>query len=265
MTRTRHAGDELVVLTQNAWGGGPRWPQRRERLVERIRAIDPDVVGLQEVHAGSTDGAASQAHELAAALGGYDTCFAPARVAPSGACEGVALLCRRDVREHAIEALTLDTRDWLDRAGQRVVLCAVIELPEGPVSVFVTHLSLSRRARSRTVGELLAFAERERARVGSVGAVLMGDFNATPNEPAIAALEGSPEWPEMAWLDAWAQAHGRDAGGATWPAIAPFRRIDYVFVQPSSTWEVRACDRAPVGGSDHRGVVARLRIRGTSR
>lgn len=247
----------FTVMTQNAFGRGPRWPARRAALARRIAAVRPDVVGLQEVHAADPAGAASQAHELAALVGGYHVDFAPGRVDPSGACEGVALLCRVGIRERAVASLTLDRGDLLDRAGQRVVLCATLDLPGGVVDVLVTHLSLSHRARVRTVRELMAFAEAQRARSGGAGAVLVGDLNAAPGEPAIHALEGPLHG---AWRDAWKHAHGARARGGTWPAVAPVRRIDYVFLQPPGAWKVLACEREPAGASDHRGLVARLRL-----
>jgi endonuclease/exonuclease/phosphatase family metal-dependent hydrolase len=133
------------------------------------------------------------------------------------------------------------------------------------VDVLVTHLSLSRRARHRTISELAAFAARERRRSGSLGAVLMGDLNAQPDEATTAALERCGTAYGGPWLDAWKARHGGSARGGTWPAIAPFRRIDYVFVQPPASWEVRGCEIEPVSGSDHRGLLARLRLRATAR
>jgi endonuclease/exonuclease/phosphatase family metal-dependent hydrolase len=247
-------------MTQNAFGGGPRWDIRRQLLARRIARVAPDVVGLQEIHASDTSGARSQAHELASLVGGYHVDFAPARVAPTGACEGVALLCRDEFRERFVEALTLDPADFFDRAGQRVVLGATIDFAEGPIDVFVTHLSLSRRARERTVRELLAFTARERARSKSLGALLVGDLNALPEEDAIAALARCPASQGGPWRDAWTRDATRGRG-ATWPSIVPFRRLDYVFVQPESTWDVRAAELEPVSGSDHRGVVVKARVR----
>jgi endonuclease/exonuclease/phosphatase family metal-dependent hydrolase len=117
----------------------------------------------------------------------------------------------------------------------------------------VTHLSLSWRARARTIKELLGFARRERTRSRSRAAVLIGDLNALPGEEAMRLLESD-------WTDAWVLAHGSPDGGGTWPWFMPFRRIDYVFLQPASAWHLRACEREPASGSDHLGVVARLRM-----
>lgn len=258
----RHGiGDELSVLTQNAWGGVPLWERRCEALSRRLRALRPAVVGLQEIHAERADGVSNQASEIARHVPGYRVWFAPGRVAASGACEGVALLCREDieVREHSVEALTLDRNDPFEGEHQRIVLRAAIRWRDAPIDVLVTHLSLSAGARTRTIRELVAFAERERYKSGSVGAVLMGDFNATPRETAIASLGHG----ERGWLDTWQHVHGAAPGG-TWPAGLPIRRIDYVFVQPASHWIVTACDRLPFSGSDHLGVMASLTLAGST-
>jgi endonuclease/exonuclease/phosphatase family metal-dependent hydrolase len=172
----------------------------------------------------------------------------------------VALLLRCDARGHAVEALTLDKDDRWEGSSQRVVLCATLDLPEGVVDVFVTHMSLSARARKRTVLELCAFADRERRRSGSIGAVLMGDLNATPEEDCIAALE-TPTSEGGSWLDLWKHVHGARVRGGTWPVLVPFRRIDYLFVQPQASFSVERCERLPWAGSDHCGLVARLRLR----
>ncbi len=83
--------------------------------------------------------------------------------------------------------------------------------------------------------------------------MLMGDFNAPPDEPALRALASA------GWIDAWHHA-SPDARGGTWPAGAPFRRIDYVWVRPGDGWDVAECQRTPVSGSDHVGLVAVVRF-----
>lgn len=251
------ARGELVVLTQNIFGGGPAWEKRKPLLARSIKRLAPDLIGLQEVHAASVRGAKSQAHELAELVGGYHVDFAPGRVAENGACEGVAILCRNEIRERSVEALTLDRSDFLDRAGQRVVLCAMLDLPCGPVDFFVTHLSLSSRSRRRTMRELVGFVERERRRSQSGGAILVGDLNALPAEEAVRMLcEGREAC--APWLDAWRHCHPAARGG-TWPAFAPLRRIDYIFAQPLSRWQVTRCARE-LSGADHLGVVATLEL-----
>jgi endonuclease/exonuclease/phosphatase (EEP) superfamily protein YafD len=79
----------------------------------------------------------------------------------------------------------------------------------------------------------------------------MGDLNATPAEPALAELDGA------GWIDAWERTSPDERGG-TWPAVAPFRRLDYVWAQLGEGWQVAECRRLPVAGSDHVGLWARL-------
>ncbi|MGK4009306.1 endonuclease/exonuclease/phosphatase family protein [Sorangium sp. So ce1036] len=252
---------ELAVLTQNIWGGAALWERRRAMLARLMDELRPAIIGLQEVHAEAASGDLGQAGELAGLLGGYRAWFAPGRVWASGACEGVALLCRDDIEVlgHSVEALTLDRDDPFEGDSQRVVLRAAIRRAGQVIDVLVTHLSLSRRARARTVRELARFAARERQRSGSLGAVLMGDLNALPSEEAVCYLRATAG--DAGWLDAWMEAHPGKAGG-TWPAGLPLRRIDYVFVQPGEGWAVTRCERAPFSGSDHHGVAAWLRLGG---
>jgi endonuclease/exonuclease/phosphatase family metal-dependent hydrolase len=125
-------------------------------------------------------------------------------------------------------------------------LRALVETPEGQIEIFVTHLSLSRRARDRSMPELANFTSGGRPR----SAILMGDLNAGPDESTISGLTGV----EGQWLSA--ASAGRAAGG-TWPAIAPYRRIDYILTRPRDGWAVRDCRRV-FTGSDHLGVLAQL-------
>jgi endonuclease/exonuclease/phosphatase family metal-dependent hydrolase len=243
----------LEVLTQNAWGGAPLWKRRREHLARAIGELGPDVVGLQEIHASAPADAASQAHELAE-LAGYDATFAPARVTASGHCEGVALLVRRGavIGDRTVLELSRDAEDALDGPHPRVALKARLRFPDradAELTAIVTHLSLSKSARARTIVELVAFADA--ARREGESAVVMGDFNATPDEPALGAFAAG------GWVDAWRQHHEAARGG-TWPAGAPFRRIDYVFARPGTGLRVASSTRTPVSGSDHVGLLVRL-------
>lgn len=241
----------ILAVTQNLWGGAAAWSARRDVLVRRLDELRPDLIALQEVHCARDDPGDTQAHEVAAALGGYDTHFAPGRV-EEGHCEGVALLARRGLRAPLVERLSLDPYDPLEGRSQRVVLHAILDVEEGAaLDVFVTHLSLSRRARARTVEEVLAFVERVRNGSERRGAVLMGDLNATPGESIHARLG-------TRWIDAWQAANGA-RGGGTWPAPLPLLRYDYVYVEGPVA--VEESFRLPFAGSDHRGVAARLRLR----
>src|SRR5262249_18516178 len=158
-------------------------------------------IGLQEIHARSPSGAEGQAHELAALLGGYEVYFVPARIEPSGECEGVALLSRYKARKVEGERFSFDPKDTLDSFGPRAAVAATFALRSGAVDVFVTHLTLSEKARKRNVPELLSFMGKIRDASGSRGAILLGDFNALPSDPAIRPLEETAA--PAGWQDTW--------------------------------------------------------------
>jgi endonuclease/exonuclease/phosphatase family metal-dependent hydrolase len=246
----QRARSELLVMTQNAWGGAPLWHRREARLARILHDLRPAVLGLQEIHAAAPTGDDSQAHGLARRAGGYRASFWPGEIAEGGACEGVALLCRDDVEVlgQAVIRLSLDRDDPLDRVTQRVLARTSIRFAGEVVDVLVAHLSISKRARARTVAEVLAFAAEGRVASGSRGALLMGDLNASPKEAPIQDLS-------KAWTDAWATTHPGEAGG-TWPVIAPIVRIDYVFAQLGEGWAIEDCKRLPFAGCDHRGLMA---------
>ena len=248
------AGLTVVAMTQNVWGAAPFWPRRRRRLARLIDRSRPDVIGLQEVLSREGEGRTSQAHELADLVGGYHALFAPSSPSRAGGGEGVAILSRFPLRDHTVLVLSQNRADRLDRFGPRVVLRALADLPVGLVEIFVTHLSLSHQARARTVGEILEFADSTNQCAKSAGSLMLGDLNATPDDPALGMLTG----PEGRWLDVWREANDSHRRGETWPAFAPVRRIDYVLAAPRDGWRIDWGQRTGLAGSDHRGVIGRL-------
>lgn len=139
------------------------------------------------------------------------------------------------------------------RLHRRAVTLAVLGFPDrDPLIVADTHLDVDPHARSRHAAELGVLLARARAR-HRAPLVLAGDLNEQPGEPAWQRLGAD-------LLDAYPRAPVGD--GRTYPARAPRRRIDAIFV--SESIRVRAVwvpDQPTVdlcGASDHRPVVADL-------
>jgi endonuclease/exonuclease/phosphatase (EEP) superfamily protein YafD len=73
-------------------------------------------------------------------------------------------------------------------------------------------------------------------------------------------MNSEPDWPEMklildaGMVDAWSE--GGEGSGLTWPADAPYQRIDWIWLSP----DLRALHAETVesAASDHRAVVADL-------
>ncbi|MES2694408.1 MAG: endonuclease/exonuclease/phosphatase family protein, partial [Verrucomicrobiota bacterium] len=93
------------------------------------------------------------------------------------------------------------------------------------------------------------------AAAGTMPVILLGDFNAVPTAPSIAAIREF-------LTDVWT-AIGT-GGGFTIPVKKPARRIDYVWITPATItpvkMEVITSDIAAVA-SDHLPIVAELQLK----
>lgn len=140
----------------------------------------------------------AQVAHLAAHLPGYNYVFQPGQIyvdkslwvhKPHRDEEGPAIFSRHRIVRSDYLLLSRDAHDEGD-GHQRVCLHALIALPEASgahvlVDVYTIHFALSEAARNRTVLEVLQFV-----RDSASGAlqILMGDMNAEPHEPAMAAI-----------------------------------------------------------------------------
>jgi vancomycin resistance protein VanJ len=131
-------------------------------------------------------------------------------------------------------------------------LRAEVSTPEGKVAFYVAHLASVRvgasgftsNQRNDTIKQLGQQIAAEKL----VGVVVMGDFNGTANDRSLAPLTTGLRSAQGA------AGHGF---GFTWPAKFPMARIDHIMVRgvtPTKAWVL------PSTGSDHRPVVAEIRI-----
>ncbi|MEV0810727.1 endonuclease/exonuclease/phosphatase family protein [Micromonospora sp. NPDC050200] len=220
-----------------------------DRTAEAIRALDADVVGLQEVdvHWGDRSDFVDEAQELAERLGMqaffapiYD--FDPLTAGAPRRQYGVAVLSRHPILEaenHEITRLSTQVPNPVPAPAPGFAEVTV-NVRGAHVHVYSTHLDYRgdptvRRMQVADTLDILA--------ADSGPKVLVGDLNAEPGAPELAAL----------WQDL------RDAaptGGKTYPAISPVKRIDVIGVSPDIT--VVGTDTMATAASDHRPVVADL-------
>ncbi|MEU1047351.1 endonuclease/exonuclease/phosphatase family protein [Streptomyces sp. NPDC005897] len=228
-----------------------------DRQAAALRALDADVIGLQEVdvHWGARSQGLDVAGELARRLG-MRVSFAPIySLDPVTAGEprreyGVAVLSRFPVRSATNHEITrLSTQDENPVPAPAPGFGEVTLKVRGvPVQVFVTHLDYRadpavRRAQVADTRRIMA---RERAELPRARQFLLGDFNAEPSAPELAPL----------WKDL------RDAGAGTpgtYPAEAPVKRIDYVAVDKAVRVRTATVPPEPTA-SDHRPVVAEVSL-----
>ena len=264
------------IATWNLWGRYGPWEARLPVIVENLRAIDADIVALQEVW---EDDTRNQARELAAALGYTEPVYAH-NLERDGARSGNAVASRWPIVAHEVRTLPRrGAHDAVDEEGEeRLCLFADVAAPRGRIQMFCAHLSWQSdhsAIRQEQVTDICRFV-RER-RTWSFPPVVCGDLNADPTSDEIRILTGraaSPV-PSVVFRDAW-EAAGNDDSGYTWANRNPFaaatldleRRIDHVMVgQPllgcaGHVLEARvAGDLTLYGmwGSDHLAIVVELR------
>ena len=246
--------DRLHVATLNIRNLADRWFERLPLLLADMAALQPDLLGLQEVvYVMQQDrliGAAGEGHY--GAVRGW-----------AGRPEyGNSLLVR--------EPLAATEVDRLDLGPQRAAHRSLIALPDGAtVLVVVTHLhhlTPDAQIRDEQMAAILAWLEGAR---GADAAIVMGDLNADPTEPAPARLRAA------AFRSAYLDANGAEPA-VTWPSglIAPAMDtdgepacLDYIWVRGAvRVTAARLCfDRpdpedATLYPSDHIGIAAELEI-----
>lgn len=279
MACTRTPGQPLTVMSFNirygtANDGENRWEARRDLLMEVIREANPDVLGLQEALRFQID-------EILATFSEY-------RLLGVGRDDGrekgeYAAVLYRASRFRVGDSGTFWFSDRPDEPGSvswgntipRICTWAQLRDSDGrTVAVFNVHLDhRSQPSRQRSVQTLAArLAEEPDDRP----VIVMGDFNAGEDNPAIAYLLGraasavsdGPEAPPSPTLvDTFRVRHPSATEVGTFTGFELGRtagpKIDHIFVDPrievleAAIVRTRRDDRYP---SDHFPVTARVAV-----
>jgi endonuclease/exonuclease/phosphatase family metal-dependent hydrolase len=259
------------------WGENGPWEERLGLVAERLRAVLPDVVALQEVR--DVPGRIANQAELLARQRGWNHVFAPS-TAWGGGHEGLAILSRFPIGAHEHRALPHS----LENEG-RIVLSARIDSEFGEVWVHTTHLSYRENEGRKREDQVLVVDEVVQAHKNDAPQVLMGDFNAVPHSDEIRWLSGLATLGgrRVHYQDCWDMIHPGQPG-YTWARenhyrermhwLRADRRLDYIFVTPArrdrrgTIHDARLLFNEPVvlasgerlWASDHYGVLAEVQF-----
>ncbi len=233
--------DPLRVVSYNIrHGRGTDEVVRLDRSAAALRALAPDVVGLQEVdekviRSGNVDEAAA----LGASLGMVHTFGS--FMDYQGGRYGLAILSRHPIVATHVVQLPVGNEP-------RVALVADVRLPHGDtISVINVHFDWVQND-----GYRYSQALRLSAWLDSLKRpfVLLGDFNDEPGSRTIALFRAR----------ATEIAKAPDAR-LTFSSTEPVKEIDFVFVGPAGRWGpgVARAIADPVT-SDHKPVLAEIRL-----
>ncbi|NIR29703.1 MAG: endonuclease [Gammaproteobacteria bacterium] len=208
-----------------------------ERVAGVIRALDADVVALQEVE--SRLGVDADAHQLnyLAQATGFVAVAGPTVLRPDSHY-GNALLTRLPVL--AVRRLDLSVRGFEPRGALDVDL----ETGGEPLRIIATHLGLRHRERREQVTRLLSVLEQHADR----RLLLLGDIN---------------EWlPGSRTLGQLHARLGHTPAPRTYPARRPLFALDRIWATPMEMVADLTRYDTPLArvASDHLPVSARLRI-----
>lgn len=227
-----------------------------DRFTAAVRDLDADVLALQEVdrdqprsHGADLTVLAAEAmgapeHRFAAVLHGEPGLWTAATGdhQPATASYGIALLSRHPVREWRVLKLPVLRRRapvmwpgnrWpaLVSDEPRAALAAVVQGPQGDVTVVATHLTFIPGWSTRQLRTLVSHVSGLPRPL-----VLMGDLNIGGDRPA-----------RVSGMRALATA-------ATFPVSHPLRQLDHILAD-GPVEPVGAARAVDTGLSDHRALV----------
>ena len=230
------APDRLRLLTYNIHAGrDASGVNNLQRVADLIESTRPDVVLLQEVDRTTTrSGGADHLAELER-MTKMHAVFGKA-IDFQGGQYGIAILSRWPI----------DTSETIALRGTPAEARVALVAETGGLRIINTHFDASDNEafRLEEVGHLV----EEISRFRRLPMVVGGDLNSTPDSAVYTRLR------ENGLRDAFAEC-GR-SGGLTYPADAPVKRIDYLFIP--RTYRCVAADVQSSQASDHRALLVEI-------
>jgi endonuclease/exonuclease/phosphatase family metal-dependent hydrolase len=245
----------LRIATLNIRNLADRWDERLPLLLADMAALQPDLLGLQEVVY------PLQQDRLIGAAG--ERRYASFRAWAGRPEYGNALL--------AAEELEIGEVQRLDLGLNRSALRGVLRTDDRRLLMVVTHLhhiTADEAERDDQVRQLLDWLD---GTPPTDAQVVVGDFNAEPDEPASERMRAA------GFRSAYAEANGTDAD-VTWPSglqapamdtEGPPGCLDYIWLRGAIqvrgarlTFDRPAVDDPTLYPSDHLGLVADVELGG---
>ncbi|MGC4119187.1 MAG: endonuclease/exonuclease/phosphatase family protein [Myxococcales bacterium] len=228
-------------MTLNLWNDRADPTRRLEVVAEDLRALEPDVVALQEVREGPF---LAQATTLGKLLG-MQMAFGPVDAQSSGGPVGNAVLSRYPIagaQNHTLPSSPQDPRCALD---------VKLKTPAGVVRVVCTHLSWEPHAALRREQQVLAIDELCQG-PDDDHVLVCGDFNTAPAAAAIRFMTGCDSLAGRGtfYRDAWARKHPASTEGFTYSSENP-RAVRWIRAEPAHRLRLRPWPRALAGRARH--------------
>ena len=248
---------EVTVATLNLFNRMGQWDLRAPLVIDQLQALAPDIIGFQEVNLALDQGLwISQQISERLPDDSHYLLKQAANPGPRAAVEGLATLSRLQPLEH--EILDLMT---FERVAQRLLF----EVGGHRFAFVNTHLHYppyAEQARLQQIEYILAWLDRDSRRLPTV---IVGDFNAYPDEKGVAILKSR-------YRSAHEAVHGREPE-KTWSTPvntfdpSPHGTLDYIYVSEEFrindaglAFDKPSAQDPNLYPSDHLGVFAKLEL-----
>jgi endonuclease/exonuclease/phosphatase family metal-dependent hydrolase len=257
----------LKVITYNIMGMKPGTdPQSRlHYIIENLKLLNPDIIGLQEINESLTSGGTdNQAKVIADSLSSffgltYHYYYSQTHLSWNNQYkEFIGIISKYPVVQESYYQLV---------AGvfPRKVVWNYINTPLGKINFFNTHLDYqSTSVRVQQVQQILNFVSFQENLYPAIATILTGDFNDIPGSQPIDLLITN------SFRDTWAQVNPSQPG-FTVPSNSPTSKIDFIFTKlgsqliVDSSWIIM--DQPYSTGlycSDHLGILSLFSINPSS-
>lgn len=232
-------------------GTGKPFEYSVEKYAQMIKEQNPDICGLNEVDYMLVRSGRIKTTQVLGGLLGYEDAFAPAVTWLFGGKPGNygnGFLSKHHIKDVRICPIPDPvTRDEDVYYETRVILNALVDFEGTDVDVFVSHFGLAKAERANAV-KILA----ELIKDSCHPVIVMGDFNAQPDDPVLDPIRGLLSDTFDVYLDKNAKTY------PTNPEFGPDQKIDYIFVSKEfRTESVEIIDRQL---SDHKAYIANVEL-----
>jgi len=256
------AQDSLKVLSYNIQGMKPGTESdiRLQEIIKKLKILDPDIIGLQEINETLSDATTNQAKIIADSLTNYfgityNCYYSFTHLSwDSQYREFVGIITKYQVLSEGYKSLPRGT-------FPRKVVWNYIDTPIGKVNFFSTHLSYSLETfRNQQVDAIIPYITEKESSNEGVASILVGDFNSIPTDSPIKKLTSNGT--DSFYYDSFFKIHPFGNPGYTVQSNSLNSRIDYIFLKNNSKFDINdsyvTMDETYAPGkycSDHLGVI----------
>ena len=216
---------QLKVITYNIMGMKPGTdpPTRLYHIIQNLKVLNPDIIGLQEINESLTGGGAdNQAKLIADSLSSYFGItyyyyYSQTHLSWNNQFkEFIGTISKYPVEQQGFYQL-------VPGAFPRKVVWNLINTPLGKINFFNTHFDYqSTSVRLQQATQTISYITQQENQYQSIATILTGDLNDTPGSSPINYILNASFW------DSFAEANP-GLPGYTVPSNAPTSKIDYVF------------------------------------